>query len=370
VAVSAATLRSLPPGAADVRGTTDVPPPPAPRVAREDVRMLVVHPRTRRLDVAPFATLAERLAPGDVLVVNDAATLPASLRGRDASGHPLEARLVEAPERGRARAVVVGAGDVRARTEDRPEPPPLPLGARISFGNAPALLQATLVDRSPRSPRLVELDFERDDAALWAALYAVGRPIQYAHRPEPLALWDVQTTYAARPWAVEMPSAGRPLTRDLLARATTRGVKVVALTHAAGLSSTGDAGLDAALPFPERYEIPEATAAAVAAARASGSGRVVAVGTSVVRALEAAALAGAGHVRPGPGVAEIMLDSRTRPRVVDGLVSGVHGPGESHYRLLAAFLDPALLAATWARATDAGLAAHELGDATLLLPSR
>jgi S-adenosylmethionine:tRNA ribosyltransferase-isomerase len=360
VVVSGASRRKT------LRPVPDVPP--APRVDRAAVRLLVVDPRTRRLVVAGFASRPERLAPDDLLVVNDAATLPASLRGRDASGHPLEARLVAPPEAGRAWAVLFGAGDFRTRTEDRPPPPALPLGSRVFFlgGAAEATLVATVVDRSPGAARLVELDFDRDDASLWPALYAVGRPVQYAHRPEPLALWDVQTTYAARPWAVEMPSAGRPLTQDVLTRLATRGVRVVALTHAAGLSSTGDAGLDAALPWPERYEIPAATAAAVA----STPGRVIAVGTSVVRALEAAVRAGGGQVRPGPGIAEIVLDSRTRPLVVDGLVSGVHGPGESHYQLLAAFLDPALLAATWARASEAGLAAHELGDATLVLPSR
>jgi S-adenosylmethionine:tRNA ribosyltransferase-isomerase len=327
-------------------------------VNRRQVRVLVVDPSTRRLEVLAFAAVAERLRAGDLLVVNDAATLPASLMGADGEGRPLEARLLGAPEGARAWAVLFGAGDFRTRTEDRAPPPLLEAGARLRFGG----LNARLLRRSPRSPRLVELEFDREGAALWAALYAIGRPVQYAHRPQPLALWDVQTAYAGRPWAAEMPSAGRPLTWEVLAPLAARGVRVVALTHAAGLSATGDPALDAALPLPERYEIPEATAAAVAATRAAG-GRVIAVGTSVVRALEASGGAA------GTGVATLVLDHGYGPQVVDGLLSGVHPPGESHYRLLAAFLDEDLLAATWARAAAAALVTHELGDATLILPS-
>ncbi len=388
---------------------------PAAHVDRRDVRMLVVDPTSRRLDIAAFATLPARLAPGDLLVVNDAATLPASLLGVDASGRPLELRLVGPPVGARAWAVLFGPGDHRTRTEDRLAPPALPPGSPVFFGgqdlppqhlesadesganahfgrrsrlrvssqeandfnnlgpmilspSGPSGLGATVRGRSERSERLVEIEFDRDGDGLWSALYRLGRPVQYAHRPEPLALWDVQTVYAGRPWAAEMPSAGRPLTWEVLAPLAARGVRVVALTHAAGLSATGDAALDAALPLPERYDIPAATATAVAETRARG-GRIVAVGTSVVRALEAAALAEQGYVRAGVGVAEIVLDEHVRPQVVDGLVSGVHGPGESHYRLLAAFLDAPLLAAMWARAAAAGLATHELGDATLILPS-
>src|SRR5204863_7761232 len=103
-------------------------------------------------------------------------------------------------------------------------------------------------------------------------------------RTAQLPLYEVQTAYASRPWAVEMPSAGRPLTWDVLLRARARGVHIATLTHAAGLSSTGDVALDGALPWPERYEIPERTATAITAARAAG-GRVIAIGTTVVRAL-------------------------------------------------------------------------------------
>ena len=158
--------------------------------------------------------------------------------------------------------------------------------------------------RSELSPRLVWIRFDGGRERVWAALYLRGRPIQYAYEQLPLALARVQTPYAARPWASEMPSAGRPLRLSLLARMRARGVELAWLTHAAGLSSTGDPALDAALPFPERYELPQATVAAVAATRRR-SGRVVAVGTTVVRALEGNARSHGGELVPGPGLTDL-----------------------------------------------------------------
>src|SRR5439155_16787424 len=127
------------------------------------------------------------------------------------------------------------------------------------------------------SPGLVSLRFDRDGAALWGAIYRYGRPVQYAYTAGPLSLWHTQTVYAARPWAVEQPSAGRGLSVGLLLALRARGVGIARLTHAAGLSSTGDERIDAVLPLSERYEIPEETVAAVAETRARGS-RVIAVG--------------------------------------------------------------------------------------------
>lgn len=219
---------------------------------------------------------------------------------------------------------------------------------------------------SALSPRLVELIFDRHGAALWSALYALGRPVQYAYVAEPLALWSVQTVYAARPWAAEMPSAGRPLTWAILGALRRRGVRLAQLTHAAGLSSTGDAALDAALPLPERYDIPTATVAAIAEARAAG-GRVIAVGTTVVRALEGCAAAH-GSLVAGAGETDLVIGAGFAPRLVDALLSGMHAPGESHWHILSAFAGGDLLRRATALATRLGFRCHELGDATLILP--
>jgi S-adenosylmethionine:tRNA ribosyltransferase-isomerase len=335
---------------------------------RDDVRLLVVDPAAapgeERLRETRTPALPELLRAGDLLVVNDAATLPASLRGHDAAGHPVEARLVAAGDGERFWAVLFGAGDWRARTEDRPPPPELAVGARVSFG----ALGAEVVGRSPLSPRLVELAFDRAGDALWAALYAGARPVQYSYLDHDLPLWAVQTVYAGRPWAVEMPSAGRPLSWEILLALRRRGVRWAALTHAAGLSATGDPALDAALPLPERYEIPAATARAVEETRGRG-GRVVAVGTTVVRALEgAAAPRDDGRLRAGSGVTDLRISPAFRPRFVDGILSGTHAAHESHFALLGAFAPAALLAEAAARAEASGFLTHELGDAMLILP--
>ncbi len=338
-------------------------------VPRERVRLLVIDPAARAAAVRSFRALPEMLASGDLLVLNDAATLPASLPGSTERGETIEVRLAGPIEGMRATAVLFGAGDHRTRTEDRPAPPRVSPGARLRLGREPSIpLEAAVRSVSSLSPRLVELDFTgtaTDAGWLWNRLYRLGRPVQYAHRAEPLRLWSVQTAFAGAPWAVEMPSAGRPLTWEIMLALARRGLAIASLTHAAGLSSTGDPTLDAALPLPERYTIPAATAFAITNARRRG-GRVIAVGTTVMRALESAA--DPNGVRAGAGTATIVITPDHRPHIVDALVSGIHTPGESHFRLLGSLTDPATLARAVTLAECEALQAHEHGDATLILP--
>jgi S-adenosylmethionine:tRNA ribosyltransferase-isomerase len=257
---------------------------------------------------------------------------------------------------------VFGAGDWRTRTEARPSPPALAPGDRLRFGE----LAATVAGVDPRSPRLVELELDVDGGSIARALYARGRVVQYAYLAHELPLWAVQNVYAGRPWAFEMPSAGRPLSWELLLALGRRGITLARITHAAGLSSTGDARLDAELPLPERYDVPAETVAAIERARAR-RGRVIAVGTSVVRALEGAATT--GELRAGEGETALRIGPGYAPRVVDGLLTGLHADGESHFELLAAFCPRPLLAAAVAAADRAGFRAHELGDAILIVPA-
>lgn len=342
------------------------------RERRDDVRLLVVDATggATRLRDRAVGDLPALLRAGDLVVLNDAATLPASLPGHAPSGAAVELRLAGPPDpAGCWPAVLFGAGDWRTRTEDRPPPEPVLPGARIALGPT-GELTARVVSVSPLSPRLVDVRFDQDGAALLGALYRLGLPVQYAHQDRPLDLWSVQTAYAARPWAVEMPSAGRPLSWRVLAELRRRGIELRWLTHAAGLSSTGDPMLDAALPLPERYDIPPATAAAVTRARAQGR-RVIAVGTTVVRALEGAARAGArGEVAAGPGITDLVIGPTTERHVVDGMISGIHAPGESHFRLLGAFAPARLLEAAHRHAVATGYLPHELGDLCLVLAPR
>jgi S-adenosylmethionine:tRNA ribosyltransferase-isomerase len=316
-----------------------------------------------RMRHLPRADLASLFSPGDLVIANDAATLPASLRGTHlASGESIEVRLaawVSVRDPTRFVAIVFGPGDHRSRTEDRPPPPPLSPGDRLSLGPLVAAIE-TVLDH----PRLFEMRFIGHRTAILAGLARHGRPIQYAHVPDPLALWDVWTKIAADPIAFEPPSAGFGLDWRTLAAWRQRGIGLATLTHAAGISSTGDRALDLRLPFDEPYRIPERTAAAIAHAKSEG-GCIVAIGTTVVRALESAASAD-GSVRAGDGVASGHIGRGTRLRVVDAILSGVHQPGESHFELLRAFADDAALDQISSALVQHGYRAHEFGDSMLI----
>jgi S-adenosylmethionine:tRNA ribosyltransferase-isomerase len=327
-------------------------------------KLLVVDAR-RHIGHAPRSAFVEFLRAGDLVIANDAATLPASLQGAHAeTGAAIEVRLAGRPslrpeDVSRFSAVVFGAGDFRTRTEDRPAPPPLVAGDRLLLGP----LCAT-VERLLGHSRLVSLLFDGEPDEVWAGLARHGRPIQYAHVKMPLALWDVWTRIAGPPVAFEPPSAGFALDWRTLAAMRERGAEFATVTHAAGISSTGDDELDLLLPFDEPYRIPEATALAVRHAKARGR-RVVAIGTSVVRALEDAATE-EGNVRSGEGIATQHLGPTSRLRVVDAILSGTHEPGTSHYELLRAFLDDATLLRTSEELDAGGYRTHEFGDSVLI----
>jgi S-adenosylmethionine:tRNA ribosyltransferase-isomerase len=256
-------------------------------------------------------------------------------------------------------ALAFGAGDHHMRTEDRPAPPPMQRGDRLDLGSLTAVVEAPL-----GHPRLLHVRFPGTRASVFAGLARDGRPIQYAHVPTPLALWDVWTSAAAFPVAFEAPSSGFALDWRTIAAWRRRDVGFATLTHAAGISSTGDPALDARLPLDEPYRIPSHTAALVAETRRRG-GRVIAIGTTVVRALEAAA-GDDGRVRDGDGIARGRIGAGSPLAVVDAILTGVHQPGESHFELLAAFAGDGLLARISAAFLAGGYRAHEFGDSMLL----
>jgi S-adenosylmethionine:tRNA ribosyltransferase-isomerase len=327
-----------------------------------DAKLLVVD-LNGRITHAPRSRFAEFLRPGDLVIANDASTMPASLHGVHVpSVGTIEVRLAgrsSLTAMDRFSAIVFGPGDFRTRTEHRLPPPPLARGDRLILGPLSATIERVL-----GHPRLVLIRFSGTSSRIWEGLARHGRPIQYAHVREPLAMWDVWTPIAAPPVAFEPPSAGFFLNWATVSALRHRGIGFATITHAAGISSTGDPALDRRLPFAEPYRIPVATAWAILRARKQGR-HVIAIGTTVVRALEHAA-ARDGVVRPGDGLARQRIGPSTRLRVVDAILSGTHEPEGSHYQVLRAFLPDDILAGVDAELEASAYRTHEFGDSVLI----
>jgi S-adenosylmethionine:tRNA ribosyltransferase-isomerase len=326
----------------------------APRADKASVKLLVV--KGGGMEDSSIGRLADHLRSGDLLVVNDAATMPASLLARDARNNQVELRLTAQLDERVWQAVVFGAGDWRAPTENRPSPPRFAEGEEILI--APDFL-AKVRGEDQLSERLLNLEFNLSGEELWRNLYRHGAPVQYSYLNDELKLWSVQNVYSSRPWAAEMPSAGHALSWGLMLKLIRKGARIAPLTHGAGLSSTGDEKIDRALPLAERFEIPASTMEAVRRSKAGG-GRVIAAGTSVVRALESAgpSLSGFTSLKLGPGY---------QRKIVDGLLTGAHDVSESHYQLLRTFLPESVLAQVSRRFERQGYLMHEFGDLCLIL---
>jgi len=329
-----------------------------------NARLLIVD-HDRKIHHARRSSFVDYLKAGDLVIANDAATLPASLQGvHVVTGDAIEVRLagrssLRPEDVNHFTAVIFGAGDFHTRTEDRLPPPSLAAGDKIILGPLRATVEQTL-----GHARLVLLRFEGSGDQVWSGLANHGRPIQYAHVPTPLALWDVWTRFAGPPVAFEPPSAGFVLDWHMLSEMRERGIGFETITHAAGISSTGDEELDRLLPLDEPYRIPEVTARAIQSTKELG-GRIIAVGTTVVRALEHAARID-GIVRVGKGIATERIGSSTRLRLVDVILSGTHEPQTSHYELLRAFQDDATLEQANRELDQGNYLTHEFGDSVLI----
>ena len=328
-------------------------PPEARGLRRDDVRLLVA--RLSALTEARFRDLPDHLVPGDLVVVNNSATLPGEAdglwRGRAVVVHvatPLDdgswvVELRTAPAAARAVLTAEPGDEVEV------------VGERL-----------TLIEPYPRSSsptgRGNRLWRVRAGTHVQAALERFGRPIAYGYLERRLPLADYQTVFATVPGSAEMPSAGRPFTADVVARLVASGIGVAPVTLHTGVSSqeAGEA------PQPERYDVPEMTARLVNATSAAG-GRVVAVGTTVTRALESA-VDPAGRVRAARGWTERVVTPDDPPRVVTGLVTGWHDPLASHLLLVEAVAGRALTQAAYDAASEGGYLWHEFGDSALLLP--
>jgi S-adenosylmethionine:tRNA ribosyltransferase-isomerase len=332
-------------------------PPERRGLSRDGVRLMVVDRRTGAVSHTRFDRIAEALAPGDLLVFNTSRTLPASLEGRAVeSGAAVELRLAERLPDDTWLALLLCEG---------PEPFACGLaeGLTLDFGGG---LSAAVLGRDARVARLWRVRFSAAGAEFVDRLYRLGQPIRYEYVSAPWRLDAYQTVFAGEPGSAEMPSAGRAFTWRLLLGLKRRGVETASVVLHTGLSSYMDDALDRSRIAPEEeFRVGEEAAAKVDAARRRGS-RVVAVGTTVARALESAA-GPDGRVRPTGGYTRLRIDAAHRLRAVDGLLTGMHEPEASHLDLLSAFVPPDVLGAAYREAVALGYLWHEFGDLNLIV---
>jgi S-adenosylmethionine:tRNA ribosyltransferase-isomerase len=326
-------------------------PPEARGLARDDVRMLVAH-GDGRLVHARARDLPDFLDPGDLVVVNTSATLPAALPARGQDGGELELRLsTPLPE----------AGDDRWVIELRKGSEPFAGGRPGDVLGLPGGGRAQLEAHYLAGQRLWAARLTLPEPLL-AYLGRHGAPIRYRYVPDEHPLAAYQTAYAVEPGSAEMPSAGRPLTPTVLTALVAKGVQVAPLVLHTGVSSPERGER----PYPERYRVPATTARLVNATRANG-GRVIAVGTTVVRALETVARAD-GSVGAREGWTALVVTPERGVRAVDGLLTGWHEPEASHLDMLEAVAGRRLVYRSYAAALQAGYLWHEFGDVHLILP--
>jgi S-adenosylmethionine:tRNA ribosyltransferase-isomerase len=327
------------PGALEARE-----PPEARGLRRDDVRLLVARRSSGAIEHARFRDLPRLLEPGDLLVVNVSATLPAAIVARRGDGSAARVHFAT-----RAPRLDASWRVVEIRSADGARPASGGPGERVTLRGGAEL---ELVAPYASGTRLMLARFH-GRGAVEDYLAAHGEPIRYGYSSRRWPLTAYQTVYAREPGSAEMPSAGRPFTAELITALVARGVGVAPVTLHCGVSSPERHEP----PFPELFEVPDATAARVRETRARG-GRVIAVGTTVVRALESPGRSGWTRVVIGP---------EHPPHHVDGLITGWHEPEASHLHLLEAVAGPELLTRSYRAALERGYLWHEFGDSHLVI---
>lgn len=335
-------------------GATAPAPPEARGLSRDEVRMLVARPDG--LTHARFRDLPDHLRAGDLLLVNDSATVNAEADGELVGRGPVVVHF----------ASTLDTGDRVVELRTAPDAGRAILDARAGDVVRLARVRLTLLEPYPRedsSPTGV-------GSRLWRAsvsgpvdrhLRRQGRPIAYGYLNQRYPLSMYQTVFSARPGSAEMPSAGRPFTARLVTQLVTRGIRIAPITLHTGVSSQ-EAGEG---PQPEWFDVPASTAALVNSTRAEG-GRVVAVGTTATRALESAVRHGLATARNG--WTERVISPAEPPQLVDGLITGWHDPEASHLMLVEAVAGVDLTQAAYDAAVSEHYRWHEFGDSALLLP--
>ena len=324
-------------------------PPETSGMRRDEVRLMVS--TAEGIRHRKFPDLPLELRPGDLLVVNASATLPASVvvdqdRVIHFSTELMGGVWVVEPRR------LSGAASL-------PEKSPATGKVLLPGGGVIDLLAPYPFDSTNRRLWLAEVDLSctvPEYLATW------GRPIRYRHTAGPYPIDAYQTVFAREPGSAEMPSAGRPFTNRLVTTLVSGGVAIAPVTLHTGVSSL-ESGEE---PYPESFAVPESSAALVNHTRRRG-GRVIAVGTTVVRALETTADS-AGECHPGRAWTDLVIGRDHEMRLVDGLITGWHEPASTHLALLEALAGRRLLVESYRSALDVGYLWHEFGDSHLILP--
>jgi S-adenosylmethionine:tRNA ribosyltransferase-isomerase len=334
-------------------------PPEARGLARDAVRLLVADANAETVIHARFHELPQLLAPGDVVVINVSATLPAAVAGRREDGRAVRVHFAT-----RARELDERWWVVELRTHDGSRPARGRVGETIELAGGAADLElvAGWVGTESSGSRLMLARLgPAGVSGVPELLERHGEPIRYGYVPRAWPLAEYQNVYAITPGSAEMPSAGRPFTPRLMNALVAAGVAVGPITLHTGVSSPERHEP----PFPEQYAVPAATARLVNATRAAG-GRVIAVGTTVVRALETVADE-RGHVAADEGWTGLVIDPARGVRAVDGLITGWHEPEASHLLMLEAIAGDDLLRRSYRSALQNGYLWHEFGDSHLIL---
>ena len=316
-------------------------PPELRGSGRDDVRMMVS--REGEIDHVRFPDLPSYLSPGDLLVVNRSATLPAAL---DAVGSAGESFVLHWSSRLQGDLHVV---EPRQTSVVRGEQANLPAGGTISF---------LWPYRGSKRLWIAALELP---LPLFAYLRAFGRPITYSYISTEYPIELYQTIFATEDGSAEMPSAGRPFTRKLVHEAKRRGAGIASILLHAGVASLESGER----PQEEWFEVGKRTVEAVERSR-RGGGRIIAVGTTVVRALESA-VDSRGELTATRGWTDLVIDGSRSLRVVNGLLTGLHEPRATHLAMLQAFLSPQDLHRAYEEALEKGYLWHEFGDTHLIL---
>jgi S-adenosylmethionine:tRNA ribosyltransferase-isomerase len=338
----------------DVPAPLEAREPPEHRgLARDEVRLLVATRSDGSIRHLRFRQLERLLAPGDLLVVNVSATIPAAVPARRFGGERVQVNFATPAPR-------VGDGwwVIELRTADGSRPLRGRGGERLELDGGAAL---ELVAPYASGARLMLARIHASGSML-DYLADNGQPIRYGYVPARWPLEAYQNVYATTPGSAEMASAGRPFSAELITRLIARGVLIAPITMHAGVSSPERHEP----PLPERFEVPESTAALVSAVHGWG-GRVIAVGTTAVRALETVAQPD-GSLAPGSGWTSLVITPRRGLWLVDGLITGWHEPEASHLEMLEAAAGEQLLARSYDAALEHGYLWHEFGDSHLVLP--